>query len=184
MAAAVGRQLRHAARVARSPRPRALCRGSTPSANNAFLTPDLSLAVRVGLQGYTTWGTGEEAVAEVAPTDDLLLGLEGEVDALVVASEGTRLVRGDELGTLFWEGLRMSAADELYHSTFQSDRGQRLMNAPVSGVVVARNEALLARGTVKPLRGKGCVFDNWLLRVRLFRPEELADLLQTDPRGA
>lgn len=146
-----------------------------------LFTPDGQLQVAVQLAAQTLTGR-ELTVLRIAPTTSLLDALDGDVvGALPSVNIGAAVKAGDELMSLHWEGVLMSDADELYHSRFEAASGTHALRAPVDGIVVAYNDALIARtaaGGAEPLDIRGC--GGWLVQLQASDPAELLGLVEVE----
>ncbi|KAJ1639859.1 hypothetical protein T492DRAFT_832507 [Pavlovales sp. CCMP2436] len=114
-----------------------------PRVGACLFTADGQLKVWVRLVGQTVSGK-ETTLLSLAPTFSLLDALDGEVvGTLPLKRLGERVRKGEPILHLNWEGCRMSAADELYHSIFEASSGSFAVTAPVDGTIVSYNDAVL-----------------------------------------
>lgn len=147
--------------------------GGGAAAARRLFTPDGHCQVDVRLEPHAPPGGGpavERALLTLSPTDALLDALDGEVvGSSAAARVGEAVGAGAGLVELEWEGVRMGAADELYHSKFEQATGRYALRAPVSGSVVAFNDAALGDGLARP---------TWLVRMVASEPSQLRALLE------
>lgn len=150
-----------------------------------LFTADGHLQAWVSLGGHTLSGK-ETTVVRLAPTRALLDALPGDLTAVLPSKRvGEQVRANDELVSLLWEGVQMSDADELYHSTFAHATGAHSLRAPLAGTILAFNDlaafgADAATGAGAGMAPPAADEPPWYVTLQLADPSALLDLVDCE----